>query len=105
MQIVYYTVLGTHTYVSLIISSYSRHNPGSYNLFNAQLLNVCLFCYLLLKVATQKSDLFGLGEVVGGHVYEGVSVSLEWWNCTYGEYWVLSLWWLVEEIYSLYNGF
>lgn len=61
MQVLYYSVLGTHTYIGLIICNYSKHNPGFDSLFNIMLLNSCLLSYLLLKVYTQKSNLFGVG--------------------------------------------
>jgi hypothetical protein len=73
MQVLYYSVLGTHTYIGLIICSYSRHNPGSDSLFNIMLANACILSYLLLKVYTQKSNYFGVGEIVNGQEYHGVS--------------------------------
>ena len=66
MQVVYYSVLGTHTYIGLIICSYSNHNPGSDSLFNIMLANACILSYLLLKVYTQKSNYFGIGEIING---------------------------------------
>ena len=96
MQVVYFSVLGTHTYIGFIICSYSKHNPGSDNLFNIMLLNGCLLSYFLLKVYTQKSNLFGVGESICGETYLGVAESLDGWNCTYIEFWVFSLCWLLE---------
>ena len=83
MQVFYYSILGTHVYLGLIISRYSRHNQSNDSLFNIILLNLCLSGYLLLKVFTQKSNLFGIGQDVCGVQYEGISKSLDGWNCTY----------------------
>lgn len=61
MQVVYYSVLGTHIYIGVIISRYSRNNQTNDSLFNTILINLCLGGYLLLKVFTQKSNYFGTG--------------------------------------------
>jgi hypothetical protein len=66
MQVVYYSVLGTHCYIGLIVCSFSRYNPSSDSLFNIVLTNGCLLSYLLLKVFTQKSNDYGVGQIING---------------------------------------